>query len=378
MANTLTGLIPSLYAGLNVVSRELVGFIPAVTRNGSAARAAVGQAVTFPIAPAANVSNIAPAMTPPEPTDQTIANDSITITKARAAEFGFVGEEQLGLNNNGAGYNEVQAQMFAEGVRALTNEMETDIAVEAYKNASRANGTAGTTPFASNLGDSAQTRKILDDNGAPGSDRQLVISTASGASLRTLAQLTKANEAADATMLRQGVLLDLHGFAIGESGQAQSHTKGTGASYQTSAAHAVGDTTIAVDTGSGTIVAGDIVTFAGDTTKYVVTGDLSGGSFTIGGPGLRAAVADNVAVTVGNNYTANVAFSRSALHLASRAPALPQEGDAAMDRTILVDPRSGLAFEVSVYGGYRKVRFEVAMAWGVKASKPAHIAALLG
>ena len=37
MANTLTNLIPSLYAGLDMVSRELVGFAPAVGRNSTAA-----------------------------------------------------------------------------------------------------------------------------------------------------------------------------------------------------------------------------------------------------------------------------------------------------------------------------------------------------
>ena len=32
----------------------------------------------------------------------------------------------------------------------------------------------------------------------------------------------------------------------------------------------VGDTTIGIDTGSGTVLAGDVVTFAGDTNKYIV------------------------------------------------------------------------------------------------------------
>lgn len=383
-ANTLTRLIPDLYAGLDVVSRELIGFIPSVTRNANAERAAVGQSVVYHIAPAQTSFNLTPAMAIPEPADFTMGNDTIAITKAKGVAFGYTGEEQRGLNS-GPGYLNVQADNFAQALRTLANEIEADLAVEAQLHASRAYGTAGTTPFATNLADLAQIKKILDDNGAPATGRSMVMGTTAGAAVRTLTQLTKVNEAGTQMTLRDGELLNIFGFSLKESAQAVSFTKGTGASATTNAAgYAVGATVITLaSAGTGTIKAGDVVTFAGDTNKYVVkSGDAdvsNGGTFELAQPGLRVAIAASAtAITIGNNYAANVAFSQNALHLVARQPALPQEGDAAVDRITVTDPRSGLAFEVALYAGYRKIRAEVGLAWGVKAVKDAHITTLLG
>lgn len=378
MANTLTDLIPDLYAALDKVSRELVGFIPAVGRNSTAERAAVGENVRVPITPTGNVSDITPAMTVPEPTDQSISNVAIQITKARAAEFGFVGESQRGLNN-GPGYMSVQANMILQAMRKLVNEVEADLATT-YLASSRAYGTAGTTPFASDLSDTAEIHKILADNGAPLNDKQMIINTAAGAKFRTLTQLTKANENGSDDILRNGVLMDVHGFAIRESAQVNTHTKGTGTGYLVNnvAGYSEGDTLIAADTGTGTIVAGETVTFDGDPNKYLVATALAGGSFTLAAPGLQQTLADNTAITVGNSYVANMAFDREAIQLVTRAPATPEEGDTAIDRMMITDPLSGLSFEVSIYPGYRKVRYEIALAWGWKNIKPEHTAILLG
>jgi hypothetical protein len=138
-----------------------------------------------------------------------------------------------------------------------------------------------------------------------------------------------------------------------------------------------------IDTGSGTILAGDSITFAGDTNKYVVVSALAANVVTIGAPGLRAAVADNTAITVGNSFTPNLGFAKNALVLATRIPAVPVDAsgnamDMADDRTIVTDPYSGISFEVALYRQYRQIKYEIGLAWGTGAVKQEHIAVLLG
>ena len=374
MANTLTSLVPDLYESLDIVSRELAGFIPSVTLDATAERAALNQAIRIPITPAAPAEDVSPGQLPPDDGDQTVGNTPFTITKSRMVPFRWTGEEQKGINT-GPGYANIRRDQITQAMRTLVNEIEVDVGKTAYL-ASRATGVAGTTPFASTLGDTAQVRKILSDNGAPLSDLQCVIDTTAGANIRTLAQLTKANEAGTTALRAQGTLLELHGFVLRESAGVARHTAGTGASYVTNGALAIGATVIPVQTGSGTIIAGDVVTIGN--YKYVVTSALSGGNLTIGAPGLREAVNSGSTVTLAAAYTANFAFSRSAIVLATRAPALPEEGDMADDRMMMQDPRTGMAFEVSMYKQYRRVRYEIAAAWGVQNIKPAHSCILLG
>ncbi|WP_148716484.1 P22 phage major capsid protein family protein [Chitinolyticbacter meiyuanensis] len=387
MANTLTGLIPTLYNALDVVSRELVGFIPAVSADMTYERAAVGQTVMSPVTPAATASDITPAVTPPNDGDQTIGNVQMTITKARRVPIRWNGEEKRGLDNNGASYNTILSQQIQQGMRTLVNEIESDLAALHLK-ASRAYGTAGTAPFgtAADLSDSAGALRILEENGAQGLDFQLVLGTAAMANLRgKQSVLFKVNEAGREDMLRNGITDRLQGLALRQSAQVKSFTAGTGASATTNnAGYAVGATSITLaSAGTGTILAGDVISFSGDTNKYVVvTGDTdvsNGGTIVIAAPGLQKAIpaaATNITVTA--TSARNMFFARSAIALATRAPALPEQGDSAVDRMIVTDPLTGLSFEISMYAQYRQMQYEIAMAWGCAAVKPDHIGLLLG
>lgn len=383
MANVLNDLAADIYKAADVVGRELVGVIPSATINGDAStRAAKGDTVRshFTRTPTVNTT-FAPSMTIPEGTDQTVDNRSLIVDNYASVRIPWTGEDIKHVNN-GYGFETIYGDQIAQAMRSITNTIEAYSANIVKLGASRAFGTAGTTPFGSNFNEVAEVRQILVDNGMPIDGRtSLVINSLAGTKLRNLAQLQKVNEAGSDALLRQGELLNLQNLSLKESAGIGLHTKGTGSGYLVNNASGigVGGTTVAADTGSGTLLAGDVVTFAADTTnKYVVGTALSGSSFALNDPGARVAIPDNNAITIGNSYTANLAFHQSAVEIVVRPPAMPNGGDAAVDVMAVQDPRSGLVFEIAVYKGYMKTMIEVRCVYGVKVWKPQHVALLLG
>lgn len=381
MANTLTGLSVVIYLALDMVARELIGFIPAAYRNVEAEIAALGQTITYPVVGPAVTHPIVPGPIPPNDGDETVGTGSMQITRSEYASLRWTGEEQR-LLSKGITYQRVLVDQFAQRFRALSNYVESDLA-SLYSSASRAYGIAGTAPFgvANDLSDFSQVAKILDDNGAPPSDRHFVLGTSAKANLGgKQAVLFKVNEAGSSELLRNGIVGRVEGFDLHSSGKVPlAVTSGTGAAYQVNNAgpYPIGTIAIAVDTGTGTVLAGDSVTFGGDPNRYVSTG-LSAGVLGLAAPGLQKTLADNVVATVGAAFTPNLAFERNAIHLIARLPAMPEGGDDADDVMEVTDEVSGLTFQVVVYRQYRQVRFEVGLAWGYKAVKPEFIVQLLG
>ena len=382
MANTITAIIPTLQDVAARVPREAAGFVNACYKNTSAARAGYNQTVNYPIVPALSSASVTPTNVSSSGTDITQAADSITMDNLKKVSWNWTGEQVRSLmNGDRSPYADIAKQTLEQAVRVLVNEIEAALWAEAYKSSSRAYGTAGTAPFgtAADFSDFAGVARILAENGTPTTNRKLVLGSAAVNNLRAKqSSLFKVNEAGSPEFLRQGSLGSVMGFDLFYSNPITTHTKGTGASYQLSAAGSAGDTSLSVDTGSGTILAGDLVTLATGSTsyRYVVNTALSGGAFSIGKPGLKVAEADNNAVTVGNNYTPNVAFEQNALHLVMRAP---DDGmDGADDVATVQDPNTGLVFQLARYGQYMQSSWELRCLYGVKAVQTEFIATLIG
>ena len=101
MSNTLTNLIPVMWKGMDLARRELVGLIPSVDMDASAALAAVNQTVRTPIIPVATTGNITPGQLPPNDGDQTIGYLDMAVTKAKYSPIRWAGEEVMGYKPNG-------------------------------------------------------------------------------------------------------------------------------------------------------------------------------------------------------------------------------------------------------------------------------------
>jgi len=377
MANKLDKLIPVFNNSMQEISRELIGIIPACRRDMRADQIAKGQTLRVPLTPDGENEDIIIGKAPDLAGDE-FGNIDVQMTKFRIGKpIVWNGEEELAIGD-------LRRQLFQDQVtqrmRRLANEMEEDVCLEAAIGAQGGvYGTAGTTPFASSdMKDFAQVIKIMNDGGMPQFGRNMVLNTSSASNLRNHGVLFKVNEAGTQELLRQGVLGRLYGFDIRESGGFRTFAP-TGSGYAVNGDFVKGDKKIMVDTGTGAIKKGSVVSFAGNTTKYIVTEDFEGtaGYLNIA-PGLVAPVATGVAMTVSNSFLPNVAFTSDAVLLATRTPAMPEGGDNAQDVTTVTDPVSGLTFQVAAYGGHRQRWIEIGAVWGTKTVNPQHSVLLLG
>jgi hypothetical protein len=379
MANTLTALAPTLFSTARIVPNELTGFLGAVSRDFDDKGVSQGGTVKVSVVPRLTAGSIAtPSMAFTAGSDRIGSSIDLTLNQTAEVSWNMTAEEERQLMNGGTAVD-VFTQTVKQGWRSLRNQVEAYIGTLAKNSASRSVGTSGTTPFASNTDLLVDAQTILKDNGVQ-DELSFIMNTAASAKLQKLTNLQKISEAGNGDLLRAGILGNLHGFALRESAGVATHTVGSGTSYTSSTAgFAIGSTDIAIITGSGTVLAGDVVTFTGDTNEYVVkTGVAAAGTITLQEPGLKKALAASaVAMTIKTTaYAGNIALNKNAIVAVVR-PSLQPDGANAEQLTVS-DEVTGLSALFLRVPGDGMTSWYMRQVYAAAAVNPYGIASLRG
>ena len=215
----------------------------------------------------------------------------------------------------------------------------------------QANNTAAAITFANVLAG----RRKLNDALAPPGDRTALLSSNDSANLVDALKGLFQDEGGIAKQYREGYMGRTAGFDFAESTHLFTQTRGSGnGAYLVNDTVASGDTTVDVDTGTGTIKKGEIVTFAnvnmvhpetkvstGVPQQFVITADYAGGAGTLSvspafissgaSQNVDALPADNAAVTIvgtaSTNYGQSMVYHKDAFTFATADLVMPKGVD---------------------------------------------------
>jgi hypothetical protein len=374
VANTFTNVLPVLTRAAQVVSREAIGFTRAITLDASDQSASLGQTLNIPKSPAGSATAWTPSLAPTL-VDQAATGVALTLSLAYKSDWHVTAEQEAAMDSgaaNAMSWFERQAQ---QAMRVLGNQVDAYFYDLAEKACSRAVGAAGTTPFSSNLDLFASVGQILNENGAPMMGRKLVCNPAAYAELQERFANVASTQAGFS-----GELPAISNLTPALSVNITTHTKGTGSGYlvNKTAGWAVGDTSLNVDTGSGTIIAGDVVLATTGGRQYVVKTALNGGVVVINDPGIKTAVANNGVLTVQANHVKNLAMTPDAIYGIVRAPRQPTDLPSGWNHTVVVDAVSGIPFGILRIPGDGVTHYSARILYGGVVVESGHIAAVLG
>jgi hypothetical protein len=361
MANTLTEVKDKLLAqGLMALRRT--SLTPRlVNRDIEEQAAGKGDTVNVPIPSAQTVADVTPAATPPSTQDVAPTSVPIVMDRWKESAFYLTDKEQLEVME---GTIPMQA---SEALEALVSEVDRYVLSLASK-AYGYHGTAGTTPFTAGgvdrPTDVTKIRAVLNKQLAPLNNRHIILDPDAEAAALNLRAFHDMSFSGDVSAILAGMLNQKFGFQWWMSQNVRTHTAGTmtTALVNNGAGYAAGTKTIAIDGDVGTMLVGDVISFAGHSQTYVVTEGQTGAGSISFEPGLLVAVADNVAITIRATHVMNLAMHRDFIAFASRPLAGSNHPSSVISQ--VVDPISGLALRLEITREHRRDRFAYDILYG--------------
>ena len=375
MANAMTEIMPKILARGLLALREQAIMPRLVNADYSNDAARKGDTVDVPLPSAITASDVTPSNAAPQPEDVTISKVQIPLDKWKKAGFYLTDKEVMEIDRN---ESFVPMQM-SEAIRALANAVNASVHAE-YKGVFGLVGAAGVTPFVSDVSDATSARKLLNKQLAPRGDRRAVLDFDAEANALALAPFSDAEKIGSASVKIDGEIGRKFGIDWFADDGVLTHAAGSASdsgSFTITANLASGGATsvsLKSDTGSPTLKAGDIVSFAGHAQSYAVTADAvldTGGVSVAINPALKADVAADAAVTVTPSHVVNLAFHRDAFALAMR-PLSAGTQDLSLGNQILsmTDAETGISLRLEISRQYKQTVWEFDVLWGVKLVRP--------
>ncbi len=400
MANDLSNIMPKILARGLMVLRERCIMPRLVNGDYSAEAKQKGDTIDVPIPATVSALAVVPAITPIAAVDHDPTKVQISLDQWYQNYPVHLTDKELTEVDKQQNYLPMQ---LGAAVKGIANQVNQSIFAK-YKGNLRGvygwQGTAGTTPFAT-VSDATGARKILHGQLCPRDQRRGVLDFDAEAKALDLTAFSDAEKIGDKSVKIEGEIGRKFGINWYSDDHVPTHTAGTlvdGAAAKTMAVNegsagdrAIGTTYMNMDEGAatsavGTILVGDVISFAGHSQTYVVvastqsSAQYSAGVYTAAAnaiadlefyPGLKVAVADDEVMTIKDTHVVNLVFHRDAFAFATR-PLVASTQDLALGSKIMAmqDPHTGLTLRLEVSRQHKQVAWEFDMLWGCELVRP--------
>ncbi len=313
--------------------------------------------------------DVTPSTTPETPADYTPTTVQVPLDQWKQNTPFVLTDKEFHEIDTSKNYLPSAVDSAIKGLANLINEH----LLAQYTGVYGYTGTAGSTPFASTPEDATAARKILTQQLCPKRGRQVVLDHDAEENALNLTAFADVSQAGSTDTKREGEIGRKYGMDWYADHAVPTHTAGTSSgALVNNASVAVGDTSVPCDTGTGTMVVGDIFTVAGDTQTYVVTtavADVSSGTVAFDPPA-KVAWADNAAITLKASHVVNLAFRREAFAFATRRLQDVVMNDSSLNTMSIQDPISGLILRLEVSRQHKQTAWEFDILWGAKLVRP--------
>lgn len=397
--NSISNILPKILARGLMTLRQQVIMPRLVNSDYSTDAAKKGDVINVPIPQSRVATDVTPAETPPAPAPTTPGNVQIALNNWKHSDFHLSDKDLKQIDEN---EHFVPGEM-EEAVKALANAVNQQV-MGLYVGVYGAVGTAGVTPFATDVTAATNARKVLNQQLCPKDLRRGVVNFDAEANMLALAAFRDISQSNDPNVLNDGTIGSKFGIDWYSDDHVVTHTTnilGTGAMTVNGVQAAnVGSTddgrtgTLSIAKAAGVnwiAKAGDLILFTvgGIVQSHVITANTTitqATNTTVPiAPALRVATAGGEVVTSNSTATTvaagtsvvNLVFRRDAIAFATR-PLADIKFKGGSDIMSLQDPKSGLVLRLEVMRQYKQTVWDFDILWGSALVQPANIVRILG